>query len=663
MNRSLAKEPAAKNDITASRSSKSTYSAKYLPKNHLNFLTGSALSPDTITTRLSRLPAVNRAPALRALQRTHGNRSVQHMAAGIQAKLRVGQPGDIYEQEADRVADKVMQMPEQGVLRQVEPEEEEEELLQAKFEGSHDIIQRQIEEEEEEELLQPKFEGSHDIIQRQIEEEEEELPQTKHGESSTQAVTNNIESRIQAVQGGGQPLAKSERAYFEPRFGYDFSKVQIHTGAQAAKSAQMLNARAYTVGRDVVFGAGEYAPETVAGRQLLAHELTHVVQQNDGKSISQLKTSKSRNVYDKEILQRKDEELVCSTANFLGLSTVETIHWDMNWRFHNATDYASEGKKAADIVRIKLLAQSQQYTNAYINYAAVVKAGKKEARNQETWINICVGIGAGVLLGFGAAYLLPATAAGILTITASEAAIAGASALVQAGVGTVITSKASKMLSVAGSDLEPGGLHPNVLKLRIWKNVAQLYRNSLSLIEVSRNFHILSDTAQFLIGEIRVHDANGETYMGIDQVVKLKNILVMADKALSVYDIIIPKTLDAMYKLQDTAISMSLSDYPKDEMEQDIWILWISDISISDSNILDIDAIENHLHSIKVLGPGSRLGIDFGWYTFWWEEEATIKAARREASKIRARLRKLEGSMNFKVIDLENLGPAYHLAG
>ncbi len=260
MNRSLAKKPAAKKDLSASRSSKSTYSAKNLPKSRLNSLTGvtgSALSPDTIATRLSHLPPANRAPALRALQRTYGNQSVQRMAAGIQAKLRVGQPGDVYEQEADRVADEVMRMPEPQVQRQVEDEEEEEELLQPKFEESPDIIQRQVEpEEEEEELLQP-----------------------KHGEGTTQSVTNDIESPIQAVRGGGQFMAESERAYFEPRFGYDFSKVQVHTGAQAAKSAQMLNARAYTLGRDVVFGAGEYAPETVAGRQLLAHELTHVVQQ------------------------------------------------------------------------------------------------------------------------------------------------------------------------------------------------------------------------------------------------------------------------------------------------------------------------------------------------------------------------------------------------
>jgi hypothetical protein len=77
----------------------------------------------------------------------------------------------------------------------------------------------------------------------------------------------------------GQPLDKEARDFFEPRFRHDFSQVRVHTDSKAAESVQALNALAYTVGRDVVFGAGQYAPETIAGRRLMAHELTHVVQQ------------------------------------------------------------------------------------------------------------------------------------------------------------------------------------------------------------------------------------------------------------------------------------------------------------------------------------------------------------------------------------------------
>lgn len=79
----------------------------------------------------------------------------------------------------------------------------------------------------------------------------------------------------------GQPLDAATRSYMEPRFDHDFSRVRVHTGARAAESAQAVHALAYTVGRDVVFGAGQYAPWTSAGQRLLAHELTHVAQQKD----------------------------------------------------------------------------------------------------------------------------------------------------------------------------------------------------------------------------------------------------------------------------------------------------------------------------------------------------------------------------------------------
>jgi polyhydroxyalkanoate synthesis regulator phasin len=221
---------------------------------------GGTPSVESIATELSGMSTGGRAPALLALQRTHGNRYVQRVVSRIQAKLVVGQPGDVYEQEADRVADEVMRMPEPEVKRQIEDEEE---------------------------LLQPKLEASSEyFIPRQIEEaDEEEVLQTKNRENTTSEVTNDLESRIQAIRGGGQPLAESERSFFEPRFGYDFSEVRVHTDLQAAESAQVMNARAFTIGRDIVFNKGEYAPETVRGGRLLAHELTHVIQQRGNKDV------------------------------------------------------------------------------------------------------------------------------------------------------------------------------------------------------------------------------------------------------------------------------------------------------------------------------------------------------------------------------------------
>jgi len=176
-----------------------------------------------------------------------------------QAKLTISQPNDKYEQEADRVADQVMAMPDPKL--QCQPEgEEEEETLQTKLLADRitPLVQRQEEPPEE--------------------EEEELQAKSKPGETST--VTPSLESRLHSLRGSDQPLSKSDCAFFESRFGRDFSGVRVHTGPQAAKTAQVIHSRAFTIGRNVVFGSGLYAPGTTEGRKLLAHELTHVVQQS-----------------------------------------------------------------------------------------------------------------------------------------------------------------------------------------------------------------------------------------------------------------------------------------------------------------------------------------------------------------------------------------------
>lgn len=90
-------------------------------------------------------------------------------------------------------------------------------------------------------------------------------------------------SAIKVSRDGGQPLTESERSFFEQRFGCDFSRIRVHTGVQAARALVLeLGARAFTVGSDLVFGAGQYNMQMMMGRTLLAHELTHAIQQNAG---------------------------------------------------------------------------------------------------------------------------------------------------------------------------------------------------------------------------------------------------------------------------------------------------------------------------------------------------------------------------------------------
>ncbi|NES77321.1 DUF4157 domain-containing protein [Okeania sp. SIO1H4] len=150
------------------------------------------------------------------------------------------------------------------VQRQMEEEEE----VQAK--PITPLVQRQMEEEEENEKVQ--------MLQRQTDEEEEKV-QTKAAPGQTPNVSANLEARIQSARGSGQPLSDSTRAFMEPRFGYDFSNVRVHTDDRAASAARDLNAQAFTVGQDIFFGSGRYAPESTVGKQLFAHELVHTLQQ------------------------------------------------------------------------------------------------------------------------------------------------------------------------------------------------------------------------------------------------------------------------------------------------------------------------------------------------------------------------------------------------
>lgn len=224
----------------------------------------------------TRVPEDNRtgtAETVLGLQQTYGNKYVQWVIGKVQGKLIVNPPDDQYEKEGDRVADAVTRAPASSVRRQVE-EKEEAALKRAS------VIQRQpVEEEEEEEAIQAKPED-YTRLQRQAEEEEEEEPiQAKSSESQPDKVSESLEADINAARGGGQPLPDSVRGPLEPQLGHDFSQVHIHTDAQADNLSQQLGAKAFTTGHDIFFREGAYQPGSGSGRGLIAHELTHVVQQ------------------------------------------------------------------------------------------------------------------------------------------------------------------------------------------------------------------------------------------------------------------------------------------------------------------------------------------------------------------------------------------------
>ncbi|SMO63982.1 Peptidoglycan-binding (PGRP) domain of peptidoglycan hydrolases-containing protein [Saccharicrinis carchari] len=247
-----------------------------------------------------------------------------------QPKLNIGQQGDRYEQEADRVADKVVAgsknnafnfsrgnfiqnkelLQEKPLGKSITPfvqkQVEEESAFAKTMVGKEEMVQAQVEEEEEMLQTQP-LEEEEEIQAQSIEEEEEVQAQSIEEEEEIQAQFENepafakamagkgkavqsktagevkpnpiVETTIQASKGGGNKMDAATKMEMEQSFGADFSKVNVHTDTNAVQMSKQLSAQAFTLGNDIYFNEGKYNPKSTDGKHLLAHELTHTIQQ------------------------------------------------------------------------------------------------------------------------------------------------------------------------------------------------------------------------------------------------------------------------------------------------------------------------------------------------------------------------------------------------
>jgi hypothetical protein len=235
----------------------------------------------------------------------------------VQAKLTVGKPGDKFEQEADRTADNVMRMPTPQAAGpeklQRQPEDKvqrrrEEQILRAaapddkiqKAPAAERKIQRRQDEKilraaddkiqkaglpplraEEQILRAPddKVQKADDHTLQKAPAEGEQLQREAAAGGGAPAVSGNVQSAIHGKTTGGEPLAADVRAHMEPRFNADFSNVRVHHDAESASLNNQLSARAFTYQNHIFFSRDQYQPGTSGGQHLLAHELTHTIQQ------------------------------------------------------------------------------------------------------------------------------------------------------------------------------------------------------------------------------------------------------------------------------------------------------------------------------------------------------------------------------------------------
>jgi outer membrane protein OmpA-like peptidoglycan-associated protein len=205
--------------------------------------------------------------------------------ARLQAKLTVNTPDDIYELEADRIADQVMAAPTHSQVNTAPPH-----------------------------------------IQ---------LFRSQGDEGPLIDAPNSVD---RVLANSGRPLEPELRQDMEHRFGYDFSRVRVHSGAAAEQSAREVSAHAYTVGHNIVFGAGQFAPGTHEGRRLVAHELTHVVQQSNSKgipashnhgrhSMPAIASSASQQVQRRLIVSGGNEARVIEYLNLVGTAAGLRLNW------------------------------------------------------------------------------------------------------------------------------------------------------------------------------------------------------------------------------------------------------------------------------------------------------------------------------------------------
>lgn len=171
--------------------------------------------------------------------------------------LTIGDPNARYEREAERVAERVMRA------------DESVSTASTSSDAGPARIQRMCS------RCRRRYEQGKPL---NCEECEQELQRSEAAQRKP-SVHGRVTDRIRSLRGGGSRLDEDVRSFFEPRFGRDFSDVRVHTGGRADAVARAVNATAFTLGRDVVFRSGAYQPGTAGGRRLLAHELTHVVQQ------------------------------------------------------------------------------------------------------------------------------------------------------------------------------------------------------------------------------------------------------------------------------------------------------------------------------------------------------------------------------------------------
>lgn len=249
-----------------------------------------------------------------------------HPSTFLQTKLAINSPGDKYEKEADQVSAQIMRMP--ASLSSVSSDKQQQlTSIQEIDQTEKAVIQRQYSETAENDT------------------EEDERLQRKEISGQTHNAAPQLASQLSVSKGQGSHLPQATQAFMESRFGRDFDQVTIHTDSNAAQMNRSLHAKAFTHQQDIFFGEGQFQPGSDAGKHLLAHELTHVVQQSGSESqsteqpISRAPASIQRDITNVSVSEAYAQSLTDETL----LLELEQTERDLALASPNSDEYAALG--------------------------------------------------------------------------------------------------------------------------------------------------------------------------------------------------------------------------------------------------------------------------------------------------------------------------------
>jgi hypothetical protein len=309
--------------------------------------------------------------------------------------------------------------------------------------------------------------------------------------------------------------------------------------------------------------------------------------------------------------------------------SVENARTNALLRVMKIVKIQSDSQQVIGSLKAKLLQVSERYDQAYQRFEKIIAAAGKEAQDQQDYTDMVVGIAIGVAVGLCAEVLAGwAVAEAVGEVAAVGLKKWGKAAGKEAmgeGAETIVGQLAKPKLDVPGKDLQPDGLKPEVLNMEIWRSLTQLHEAASRGGKFILDQTILSGAAEYAIGEIKSQRGGGAD-MTVDDDVDIVLSVLRAEEASKNLDQALD-TLNHSVATLESGVS-KLIDYGIDQMEKDIWILWMSNRK-ENSNILDIDAIEDHLTALGI--------VDFGWYTTDAEENEAIENAKERSAEVRNR--------------------------